>query len=214
MFFARLRFACLPGSPFEDLGFLVSFVRNNNRFMARGTFNEANLKQNPGHISWLHALGSVDKPELHRVGDLMLEVLEIDTHLSSLPKGCRPFGEQVTHDIVVRPFFERLFEALLDRPHGRLRKFALVGNPGIGKSWLHGYILWKLLEDKRDSVNRSWSTFQTATSTNNCSRRTKSGGALISSAASHVTCCHTIRRGFIVISASKNMRSNVSNFRY
>src|SRR3546814_18647856 len=49
---------------------------------------------------------------------------------------------------------------LLGRPRGRRRQFARLGTPGTGKSWLHGYILWKLLKGKRDNRAESWSEFE------------------------------------------------------
>lgn len=92
-----------------------------------------------GHTSWLRALACASKPELRFAGDLMLRVLEIDKHLEGVVPTTLPFGEQVTYDIVIRPFFDRLFEMLLERlteyqPGLKIKKWALVGNPGIGKS--------------------------------------------------------------------------------
>ena len=112
-------------------------------------FSDAGIEVDEAHTTWLRALASVDKPVTVLAGDFMLQVLEIDQHMQSLPEDSKPFGDQITHDIIVRPFFHHLFEVLMHSKSYAVGKYALVGNPGTGKSWLHGYILWELLLAQR-----------------------------------------------------------------
>src|SRR5690554_2897210 len=100
-----------------------------------------------GHTVWLCALACAER--IPCAFDNQLHILPVDDHIPANLVHLVPFGDQITRDIIVRPFFDRLLNLLLAPDSGYLCRYVLMGNPGIGKSWFQGYILWALLKAAR-----------------------------------------------------------------
>ncbi len=95
---------------------------------------DARLSLSRRNTEWFKALGDLtsDQVKLDDATGLAILQTPLLQDLKTTPSAAK--------DIYVRSFYERLFNVLLS-----LRRVALVGNPGLGKSWFQHYCLLRAL---------------------------------------------------------------------
>src|SRR5690606_19741935 len=93
----------------HDLLFLLSFVTDDHR-LAMGELNNmrasSRIMTHEGHTAWLRALASAERVVCTFDEHLTLNVLPVDDHIPVEVAHFVPFSDQITRDIIVRPFFD------------------------------------------------------------------------------------------------------------